>query len=172
MMTKAEAKPIFPKESQTRTFTSYFPTYAIEPSPMRPNQENFPGRFEPLYSKIAAGQRPSGSEMVMRAPAIDNEPGLNDTLAEPKSNQSGVIEALGAWLPTTKVTLAVCSRLPALSEARTSIVYVPFVRRLFQSSDHAPPESGGRGCQVVPPSSEISAPETPEVGTTYLLRFH
>jgi hypothetical protein len=48
MITQAEAVPVLPKESQTRTVTSYFPTYAIEPSPMRPNQENLPGRFEPL----------------------------------------------------------------------------------------------------------------------------
>ena len=48
MITQAEALPVFPKESQTRTLTSYLPTYAIEPSPMRPNQENLPGRFEPL----------------------------------------------------------------------------------------------------------------------------
>ena len=48
MITQAEAVPVFPKESQARTLTSYFPTYAIEPSPILPNQENLPGRFEPL----------------------------------------------------------------------------------------------------------------------------
>ena len=96
MITQPSALPEFPKESQTRAVTSYLPAYAIEPSPIRPNQENWVGRFEPLYSTTAFGQRPCGSETVIRAPAIDNEPGLKDTLATPKSNQTGVIDTLGA----------------------------------------------------------------------------
>ena len=108
---------------------------------------------------------PEWIRTVMRAPAMGNEPGLKDTLAEPKSSQSGVIETPGAWLPTTRVTFAVCSWLPALSEARTSIVYVPFERRLFQSSDHALPEPSGSASRLCLHPARSRVPETPEVGS-------